>query len=336
MSSVQSTMAQTHIADAPVKGASVNRLERLDARLCLLVLAILVGLRLGTRNEGILFVVCLIMVWSIFALGYDLVFGTTGILSFGHAAFFGMGAFGMAWAQLHGGLPFSLGLVAACLLGAACAWVVSLIGSRITGLFFSLLTLMMAELMSILMLTRLRSYSGGVDGLPGTARPSWGTIDFFNNANFFWVVFAVFAVVLLAIWVLRRSPLGQALQAVRQNPVRAEQLGFSVRPLRQIAMAISGGVSGIAGGLLASLLMYTGPQMLNWKTSGDVLIMTLLGGSGTLLGPIIGVAFFEVLREVLAAYSDYWYGLVGLVFIVCTLFLPKGLAGTALHWWSKR
>lgn len=314
----------------------MSRIERLDIRLCLLVMAILVALRIGTRDEGILFVACLVMVWSIFALGYDLVFGTTGILSFGHAAYFGMGAYGMAWAQMHGGLPFSLGLVAAALLGAVCAWAVSLIGSRITGLFFSLLTLMLAELMSILMLTRLRGLSGGVDGLPGVARPAWGEIDFFQNAHFFWVVYAVFVAVVLACWVLRRSPLGQAWQAVRQNPVRAEQLGFGVRPLRQSAMAISGALSGIAGGLLASLMMYTGPQMLNWKTSGDVLIMTLLGGSGTLLGPIVGVAFFEVLREVLAAYSDYWYGLVGLVFILCTLFLRKGLAGTVMHWWSQR
>lgn len=314
----------------------MSRIERLDIRLCLLAIAFLVALRMGTRDEGILFVACLVMVWSIFALGYDLVFGTTGILSFGHAAFFGMGAYGMAWAQMYGGLSFSLGLVAAGLLGVVCAWGISLIGSRITGLFFSLLTLMLAELMSILMLTRLRDLSGGVDGLPGVARPSWGAIDFFNNANFFWVVYVVFVAVVLACWVLRRSPLGQALQAVRQNPVRAEQLGFGVRPLRQAAMAISGGVSGIAGGLLASLMMYTGPQMLSWKTSGDVLIMTLLGGSGTLLGPIVGVAFFEILREVLAAYTDYWYGLVGVIFILCTLFLRKGLAGTALHWWSKR
>lgn len=314
----------------------MTRLERLDIRLCLLVMAALVALRWFTRDEGVLFVACLIMVWSIFALGYDLVFGTTGILSFGHAAYFGMGAFGMAWAQMHGGWSFGPGLLAAGALGAAIAWAVSLIGSRITGLFFSLLTLMLAELMSILMLTRLRGLSGGVDGLPGVARPSWGAIDFFDNANFFWVVYAVFVAVVLACWVLRRSPLGQALQAVRQNPVRAEQLGFGVRALRQAAMALSGAVSGLAGGLLAVLMMYTGPQVLNWKTSGDVLIMTLLGGSGTLLGPIVGVAFFEVLREVLAAYSDYWYGLVGLVFILCTLFLPKGLAGTALHWWSKR
>ncbi|RYF72341.1 MAG: branched-chain amino acid ABC transporter permease [Comamonadaceae bacterium] len=314
----------------------MSRLERLDIRLCLLVMAILVALRIGTRDEGILFVACLVMIWSIFALGYDLAFGTTGILSFGHAAFFGMGAFGMTWAQLHGGLPFSAGAICAGLLGAACAWVVSLIGSRITGLFFSLLTLMLAELMSVLMLTRLRRLSGGVDGLPGVARPAWGTVDFFANANFFWVVLAIFCAVVLCCWVLRRSPLGQALQAVRQNPVRAEQLGFAVRPLRQAAMAISGGLSGVAGGLLASLMMYTGPQMLNWKVSGDVLIMTLLGGSGTLLGPIVGVAFFEVLREVLAAYSDYWYGLVGLVFILCTLFLPRGIAGTVLHAWSRR
>ena len=314
----------------------MKRIERLDVGMCLLVVCTLALLRMGTSDEGILFIACLVMVWSIFALGYDVAFGTTGILSFGHAAFFGMGSFGMAWATMNGGLPFSAGLAAAAAVGAICAWTVSLIGSRITGLFFSLLTLMLAELMSILMLTRLRSISGGVDGLPGVARPAWGTVDFFNNANFFWIVFAVFVAVLVTCWILRRSPLGQAFQAVKQNPVRAEQLGFGVRPLRQAAMVFSGAVSGVAGGLLASLMMYTGPQMLNWKTSGDVLLMTLLGGSGTLLGPIVGVAFFEILREVLSAYSDYWYGLVGIVFILCTLFLPKGLAGTVLHGWSKR
>lgn len=313
----------------------MKRIERLDGGLCLLVVCVLALLRAGTSNEGVLFIACLVMVWSIFALGYDIAFGTTGILSFGHAAFFGMGAFGMAWATMNAGLPFTAGLGAAAVIGAACAWIVSLIGSRITGLFFSLLTLMLAELMSTLMLTRFRSFSGGVDGLPGVARPTWSTVDFFNNANFFWIVFVVFVSMLAACWILRRSPLGQAFQAVRQNPVRAEQLGFGVRTLRQVAMAFSGAVSGIAGGLLASLMMYAGPQTLSWKTSGDVLIMTLLGGSGTLLGPIVGVAFFEILREVLAAYTDYWYGLVGIVFILCTLFLPKGLAGTLLHKWNK-
>jgi branched-chain amino acid transport system permease protein len=206
----------------------------------------------------------------------------------------------------------------------------------VTGLFFSLLTLMLAELVSILMLTRFRAQSGGVDGLPGVPRPAFMNIDFSNNFNFYWVVYAVFIGVVLVCHVLRGSPLGHALQSVRQNPVRAEQLGFGVLGLRQTAMGLSGFVSGIAGGLLASLMMYTGPQMLNWKTSGDVLIMTLLGGRGTLLGPVIGVAFFEILREVLSSYSDYWYGLVGVVFIVCTLYLPKGLAGTVLHKWGSR
>lgn len=314
----------------------MNAAEKLDARVCIALLAIFVALPVVTRNEGVLFTACLIMVWSLFAQGYNLAFGTAGILSFGHAAFFGMGAFGLAWTTLNFNLPFSAGLAASVLIGAFTGWLFSLIGRRISGLFFSLLTLMLAELISILMLTRLRRLSGGVDGLPGVPRPSLGSIDFTNNANFYWVLLGIFGAALALVWVLRASPLGQAFQALRQNPVRAEQLGFSVTGLRQSAMAVSGGLSGLAGGLLAALMMYTGPQLLGWKTSGDVLIMTLLGGAGTLAGPIIGVAFFEILREVLSTYSDYWYGLVGLVFILSTIFLPKGIVGATLGWWSRR
>jgi branched-chain amino acid transport system permease protein len=94
-------------------------------------------------------------------------------------------------------------------------------------------------------------------------------------------------------------------------------------------------VSGLSGALLASLMMYVSPQLLSWKLSGDVLIMTLLGGSGTLLGPILGVAFFEVLKEVLAAYTDHWYGVLGMIFIVGTIFMPKGLAGVVLRRWRR-
>ncbi|NYT64520.1 branched-chain amino acid ABC transporter permease [Alcaligenaceae bacterium] len=314
----------------------MNRFQNTDFALALAIAGVFAILPWFTANEGILFLVSLIMVWSVFALGYDIAFGSTGILSFGHAAFFGMGAYGLTWAQLNWNLPFSIGLVVAGLFGTAVALVVGFIGKRITGLFFSLLTLMMAELVSILMLNQFRGFSGGVDGIPGVSRPTFMDWDFFNNAVFYWVVFVVFLATLLVFRVLRSSPLGQALQSVRQNPVRAEQLGFSILKLRLTAMGISGFFSGVAGGLLAALMMYTGPQMLGWKVSGDVLIMTLLGGSGTLLGPIVGVAFFELLREVLSSYSDYWYGMVGVVFILCTLFLPKGLGGVLLKWCVRR
>lgn len=309
----------------------MNRLQKIDLAACLAI-AVVFGLTpFFTRNEGVLFLICLVMVWSVFALGFDVAFGMSGILSFGHAAYFGLGAYGAVWAMLNLGLPFSVSLVVAAASGAAAALVVGIIGSRLSGLHFSLLTLMLAQFAAILMLTRLRGLSGGVDGLPGVPRPRFGSIDFSNNANFYWVILLVFVGAILLMHVLKKSPLGQALQGMRQNAVRAEQLGLNVARLRLAAFGMSGALSGVAGALLASLMMYASPQMLHWKVSGDVLIMTLLGGSGMLLGPIVGVAFFEILKEVLASYSDYWYGMVGIVFILSTIFLPRGIAGLLLR-----
>lgn len=306
-----------------------------DLRASLLVAAVFAVLALTVRDDGVLFLLSLIMVWSIFALGFDLAFGTAGILSFGHAAYFGLGAYGATWAMLRFGMPFSVGLMVAAVFGGVSGLAVALIGRRVTGLYFSLLTLMLAELASILMLTRLRDLSGGVDGIPGVPRPGFMTVDFLVNANFIWVVFFMFVAIILAIHMLRSSPLGQALLGMRQNAVRLEQLGVNVGRLRLTAMGMSGAVSGLAGALLASLMMYTSPQLLHWKGSGEVLIMTLLGGSGTLLGPILGVAFFEVLKEVLATYTDHWYGVLGVVFILGTIFMPRGLAGLVLSRWRR-
>lgn len=287
-------------------------------------------------DDGVHYLLSLIMIWSIFALGFDLAFGTAGILSFGHAAFLGLGAYGATWTMLRFGGSFTFGLLAAAVLAGAAGLVVAWIGRRVSGLYFSLLTLMLAELVSIVMLKQLRDLSGGVDGVPGVPRPVFGDVDFLANANFVWVVFACFVALLWGLHLLRRSPLGQALQGMRQNPVRLEQLGFAVGRLRLIAMGLSAAVSGVAGALLASLMMYASPQLLHWKLSGDVLIMTLLGGSGTLLGPILGVTLFELLKEGLAAYTDHWYGLLGVLFILGTIFLPRGLAGLVFRRWRRR
>ena len=335
MNSVASHATGHRPATAPVATPARLPLATADLRTSLAVAALFAVLALTVRNDGVSYMLSLIMVWAIFALGYDLAFGTAGILSFGHAAYFGLGAYGATWAMLRFNLPFSVGLVCAVLMGALAGTLVAWIGRRVTGLYFSLLTLMLAELVSVVMLTRLRDLSGGVDGIPGVPRPSFGNIDFFANSAYVWVVFALFLATVLGVHVLRRSPLGQALQGLRQNAVRLEQLGLNVGRLRLVAMGLSGAVSGLAGALLASLMMYSSPQLLHWKMSGDVLIMTLLGGSGSLLGPILGVAFFEVVKEGLAAYTDHWYGLLGVIFILGTMFLPKGLAGLVLRRWRR-
>jgi len=287
-------------------------------------------------DEATIYLSALIMIWSIFALGYDISFGLTGMLSFGHAAFFGIGAYAASWAMLNGNWPFTLALFVAASAGGGAALLFGLVSRRVSGLYFSLLTLMLAELISIVMTTRLRGLSGGVDGLAGVPRPRLEGVDFFNTANFYWVIFAGFCLALVVCGVLKHSPLGHALQAVRQNPVRAEQVGFDIASLRLAALGLSGAISGLAGAFLAGLMMYVSPQMLNWKVSGDVVIMTVLGGSGTLIGPVIGVALVELLREGLSAVTSYWYGVLGVIFILCTRYLPQGVAGLGTKLWRRR
>ncbi|MGQ3028292.1 MAG: branched-chain amino acid ABC transporter permease [Ferrovibrionaceae bacterium] len=289
--------------------------------------AVALIVRLLWPDDGTLYFAMLVMIWSIFALGYDISFGLTGLLSFGHAAFFGMGAYAAAWAMQRGGAGFGTGLAAAMLMGAVLALAFATLATRVSGLFFALMTLMLGELVSLIMTTRLRGLSGGVDGLPGVPRPDWFGVDFFENRHFYWVVLALFLVTLLACGLLRRSPLGQALLAVRQNPVRAGQLGLDVALHRLIAVTVSGAFSGLAGALLAGLMMYAGPQTLGWRISGDVVIMAVLGGSGTLIGPVLGVVLVEALREWLSLYTQHTYGLIGLIIILCTLYLPRGIAG---------
>lgn len=271
--------------------------------------------------------VALILVWALFAIGFDLVFGTAGMLSFGHAALFGSGGYALSILTVSHGWGFMPALAVAALVGAALAFGLSIFALRVSGLFFSLLTLALAQMIYVLASTKLRGLTGGLDGIAGVPRPALFGIDFYNNDNFYVFIVVVFLVGLSLMAVLRASPFGRSLRAVQANEVRAAQLGYNVQRLRQAAFVISGAYAGVSGSLLASLMFYISPQMLHWSASGDVLIMTVLGGKGTLLGPVLGVAVFELLKEELSQYTQYWYGILGAVFIAATIFLPNGIAG---------
>lgn len=271
--------------------------------------------------------VSLILIWALFAIGFDLVFGVTGMLSFGHAALLGTGGYALTVLTLSYGVGFLPGLVAAALAGALLAFCMGLFALRVSGLFFALLTLALAQMMYILASNKLRALTGGVDGLPGVPRPDLFGVNFYDNRNYYVFVVVVFLIGLAVMALLRASPFGRALRAVQANDLRAAQLGHNVHALRQSAFVVSGAYAGVAGALLASLMFYISPQMLHWSTSGDVLIMTVLGGKGTLLGPILGVAVFELLKEELSQVTQYWYGILGLIFIFATIFLRNGLAG---------
>jgi branched-chain amino acid transport system permease protein len=294
---------------------------------CLLIVA----LPLATRDDFLLNLATLVMVWSIFAIGFDLVFGALGMVSLGHASFLGIGGYALAIGMQRLGLPFSGALLLAMILGGLGAWLISFFALRVSGIFFALVTLALSQLLYILADSKLRVLTGGTDGLPGVDRPAFAGIDFFDSGNFYAFVAVIFLLVMLGAAVLRASPFGRVVTGIRQNEIRCEQLGCDVHRLRQLTFVVSGGISGLAGALLASLLMYVNPQMLHWTTSGDVVIMTLLGGAGTLWGPVAGVLLFEVLKEWLSGKTPYWYGILGLVFILATIYCPRGVLGEIQH-----
>lgn len=293
----------------------------------LVLVALLALVPLVVKDQGHLYFMTLIMVWCVFALGYDIVFGVTGLLSFGHAAFFGIGSYVFAWMVMKNPAMFPLAVVAAGLAGGIVATLVAALALRLSGIYFSLMTLAIAELFFFAASSPLRALTGGEDGLTGVPRPRLLGIDFVDDARFYLLVLAFFALALVVSRQLRNSPFGQALKGVKVNEVRADQVGFNIKRLKLAAFAISGVYSGVAGALLGSLMQFVNPQGLHWSTSGDVVIMTLLGGIGTLFGPVLGVVVFEVLKEVLSSRTVHWYGILGLIFIVATMYMPSGLYG---------
>ena len=271
--------------------------------------------------------VLILMIWSIFAIGFDLVFGLLGRLSFGHAAPFGAGAYTFALLMMKAGWPYGFALLAAAVVGGVLAAGFAVVAGRTRGVYLGLVTLGMAQLVSVLLEFKLRGLTNGTDGIAGVPRPEFAGIDFYSDRTFAYFVAVIFVIVLCAAAVLRSSPYGRVLAAIRQNEVRANQLGFNVGRYAISAFVFSGAISGLAGGLLTSLLAYVGPELTRWTTSGDIVIMAALGGRGTLIGPVIGVAAFEWLKDTLSPYTIHWYGLLGAVFIAMTMAAPSGLLG---------
>lgn len=299
----------------------------LGQTLMALIVAAMIIVPFFLPSEQWVNLVSLILIWALFAIGFDLVFGVTGMLSFGHAALLGTGGYALTVLTLSYQVGFLPGLLAAALAGALLAFCMGLFALRVSGIFFALLTLALAQMIYILASTKLRALTGGLDGIPAVPRPDLFDVNFYDNRNYYAFVVVVFLIGLALMALLRASPFGRALRAVQANDTRAAQLGYNVHALRQAAFVISGAYAGVSGALLASLMFYISPQMLHWSTSGDVLIMTVLGGKGTLLGPILGVAVFELLKEELSQVTQYWYGILGLVFIFATIFLRNGIAG---------
>jgi branched-chain amino acid transport system permease protein len=287
------------------------------------------------RHDGVLFFTTYVLIWAIFALGYDLAFGLSGLLSIGHAAFFGIGGYSTAILTMRHGVAFEPALLLAALIAALAASLFGIVALRLSGIFFALTTLALGQLAMIASDTVLAGLTKGQDGIAGVPRPALFGLDF-GRADFFLVyVTVVFFATLALVALIRNSPFGQVMVAIRTNELRASQLGFNVKYFKISVLVVSGFFSGLAGGLLASQIFFVNSGILHWTLSGDIVIMTLMGGAGTLFGPILGAIAFEGLKESLSQLTDHWRGIMGVVFVLFVIFLPDGLTGLIRRAWQR-
>jgi branched-chain amino acid transport system permease protein len=293
----------------------------------------LLALPVFGANERVLHFVTYILIWAIFAVAFDMAFGMAGLLSVGHALFLGFGGYATGWLTVNAGLPFLLALLISCLGAGVLAILFGFVALRLSGIFFALTTLALGQLAMIASDTVLAPITGGQDGFPGIPRPQLFGLDFLKAENFLVFVSAAFLITLACAALIRASPFGQVLIAVRTNEVRASQLGFNVKYFKIGILMVSGFFAALAGGLLSSLLFFLNSSILHWSVSGDVVIMALMGGSGTLIGPVLGATVFESLKEILSDLTGRWHGILGVIFIVFVILLPDGLAGLFRRIW---
>lgn len=275
-------------------------------------------------------VIAEILIWSLFAASVNLLFGYVGLLSFGQALFFGFGMYGVAIGVDKLGLGFwpALGLGVAA--PVAMAFVAGIFAVRLTWHYFAIITVVFSLIFYFLALT-LKSLTGGDDGisfsLPATFRfggTEWG----FANETFQY--FFILATVVLCLYAMRRllgSPLGKAFMAIRDNDVRASLIGLNVYWLRLIAFVIAGFLAGLSGALFAFFGRYASASYMFYHVSGEAVVWTIVGGAGTLFGPLVGTALFIVIREVVSTQWQHHALIVGTVAILIVIYAPRGVVG---------
>ncbi|MBB5703164.1 branched-chain amino acid transport system permease protein [Ochrobactrum daejeonense] len=264
--------------------------------------------------------------FALFASAFNLLLGYTGILSFGHAAFFGGAAYITAHAVKVWGVPPEMGLVLGVLAASVLGLIIGYLAIRRQGIYSTMITLALAQMFFFFCLQA--SFTHGEDGLQGVPRGHlFGFIDLNQPISMYYFVLAVFVLGIFAIWRIINSPFGMILKSVRENENRAISLGLSVNHYKLAAFVMSAALAGLAGGLKALVFQFATLTDVGWQMSGEVILMTLLGGIGTLIGPIVGAAFVVALQNYLAT-SDFPVTIVtGVIFMACVLLFRKGIVG---------
>ncbi|HLK83702.1 MAG TPA: branched-chain amino acid ABC transporter permease [Xanthobacteraceae bacterium] len=280
-----------------------------------------------------------ILIWGLLAMSSDLLVGYTGMLSFGHSAFFGLGMYGAAAALLTVSPP-NLWLAVGCgLVGAAgVALFAAYFSTRLRDIYFAITTLIFSQIFYVIIFT-WTDVTGGENGLTFRRPPlsiPWIYATPFTNETLHWFVLAVVTASYLILRRITQSPFGMVLQSIRENENRTRAVGYPVERYKVVAVMLSGLFAGLAGVLYAIQNRFAAPDFVYFLVSGETVIFNVMGGIGTLIGPIVGAGFFLLLRETLSRFfTEYYLIPVGMMFIAMVIFMPQGLLGFARNWLNR-
>ena len=313
----------------------------------LLLLALIAAPFLGAYPVFVMKLMC----FALFASAFNLLLGYTGLLSFGHAAFLGGSAYIAGHAMKVWGLTPELGLIAGTLTGGLLGWVFGVLAIRRQGIYFAMITLALAQMIFFICLQA--NFTGGEDGLQGVPRGKlFGVIDLQNDLTMYYVALIIVVVGFLLIVRTIHSPFGQVLKGIKENEPRALSLGYDVGRFKLLAFVISAALSGLAGSLKTLVLGFATLSDVHWTASGQVILMTLVGGLGTLSGPLVGSAVVVLLENKIGEFghllasltSIEWFGtlgesvtmVTGLIFVICVLAFRRGIMGEIIAFMSRR
>jgi branched-chain amino acid transport system permease protein len=313
----------------------------------LLLLALVAAPFLGAYPVFVMKLMC----FALFASAFNLLLGYTGLLSFGHAAFLGGSAYVAGHAMKVWGLSPELGLIAGTLTGALLGWLFGVLAIRRQGIYFAMITLALAQMVFFICLQA--KFTGGEDGLQGVPRGKlFGLLDLQDDLVMYYVALVVVVAAFLLIVRTIHSPFGQVLKGIKENEPRALSLGYDVARFKLLAFVISAAVSGLAGSLKTLVLGFATLSDVHWTASGQVILMTLVGGLGTLSGPLVGSAVVVLLENKIGEFghllasltSIQWFGtlgesvtmVTGLIFVICVLAFRRGIMGEIIAFVSRR
>lgn len=268
-----------------------------------------------------------ILCFALFACAFNLLIGYVGLLSFGHAAYFGFGSYIGAWTAKNWGISAEVAILLGGMTGAILGTVFGWLSIRRSGLYFSMITLALAQMAYFFALQA--PFTGGEDGLQNVPRaPLFGVISTQSDMNAYWMVAGVFILGFLLIHRTVHSPFGQVLKGIRENETRSISLGYHVSTYKLIAFIISAFVAGIAGATKAIVFGLATLTDVHFQMSGDVVLMTLLGGLGTVFGPIVGAMVVTAMEQYFAQFADWVAVIQGAIFVTCVMLFRAGIVGT--------